>query len=60
MEPHRGILISRVPAEGVGGLIFAVGMIAVALMAVPEIRLLALISLVGGAGLAPILVRMHH
>jgi hypothetical protein len=60
MEPHRGILISRVPVEGVGGLIFALGMVCVALMAMPEIRLLALISLVGGALLAPVLVKLHH
>ncbi len=56
MEPHRGILISRVPAEGPGGLIFALGMVAVAFMAVPEIVLLAVISLVGGGLLAPVLI----
>ncbi len=60
MEPHRGILISRIPVDGAGGLIFALGMVAIGLMAMPEIRLLALISLAGGAALAPILVRMHH
>jgi hypothetical protein len=60
MEPHRGILISRVPVEGVGGLIFALGMVAVTLMAMPQIRLLALISLVGGVLLAPVLIRLHH
>jgi hypothetical protein len=57
MEPHRGILISRVPADGIGGLIFALGMVAIALMAVPQIRLLALVSLVGGVLLAPVLFR---
>jgi hypothetical protein len=60
MELHRGILISRVPVEGAGGLIFAVGMMAVTLMAMPEVRMLALVSLVGGAALAPILIRMHR
>jgi hypothetical protein len=60
MEPHRGILISRIPVDGAGGLIFAVGMVAVTLIAVPEVRFLALISLVGGAALAPVLARMHH
>jgi hypothetical protein len=60
MEPHRGILISRIPAEGAGGLIFALGMIAIGLVAMPEIRALALISLVGGVLLAPILIRMHR
>jgi hypothetical protein len=56
MEPHRGILISRVPVDGLGGLIFALGMAAIALMAAPEILLLALISLVGGGLLAPVLI----
>jgi hypothetical protein len=60
MEPHRGILISRVPVEGAGGLIFAVGMAAVCLIAMPEIRTLALISIVGGALLAPVLRYVYH
>jgi len=60
MEPHRGILISRIPVDGLGGLIFALGMVAVCLIAVPEIRALAAISVLGGLVLAPILRLRGH
>lgn len=55
MTPHRGILINRIPAEGVGGLIFALGMTAVFLLAVPSFRPLVGLSVLCGVLLAPIL-----
>lgn len=60
MEPHRGILISRIPVDGLGGLIFALGMVTVCLIAVPEIRALAVVSVLGGLVLAPILRLRGH
>jgi hypothetical protein len=60
VEPHRGILISRIPVDGLGGLIFALGMVTVCLIAVPEIRALAVVSVLGGLVLAPILRLRGH
>jgi hypothetical protein len=59
MSPHRGILISRIPAEGLGGLIFAVGIAAVFVLAVPAFRPLVAACIVGGILLAPVLRRLH-
>jgi hypothetical protein len=59
MSPHRGILISRIPAEGLGGLIFAVGTAAVFVLAVPAFRPLVAACVVGGILLAPVLRRLH-
>jgi hypothetical protein len=59
MEPHRGILVHRIPAEGVGGLIFALGMVAVTLVAVPALRPLVVLSLVAGMLFAPLAHRLH-
>jgi hypothetical protein len=55
MQPHPGIRIHSIPAEGVGGLIFALGMAGVVLVAVPALRPLALVAVVGGVLLAPVL-----
>jgi hypothetical protein len=59
MSPHRGILISRIPAEGLGGLIFALGTAAVFVLAVPAFRPLVAACVVGGVLLAPVLRRLH-
>jgi hypothetical protein len=60
MDPHRGILVHRIPAEGLGGLIFAAGMVALTLAAAPELRALALLSAVAGVLAAPLLYRLHR
>ena len=60
MRPHPGIRIHSIPADGVGGLIFAVGMAALVLVAVPALRPLAAVALVGGALLAPVLYRFRR
>lgn len=60
MQVHPGIRINSIPAEGVGGLIFAVGMAAVVLLAVPALRPVALLCLAGGALLAPVLHRLYR
>jgi hypothetical protein len=60
MQPHRGILVHRIPAEGLGGLIFAVGMVTLTLVAAPELRALALFGTVAGVLAAPLLYRLHH
>jgi hypothetical protein len=57
MQIHPGIRIHSIPADGGGGLIFAVGMAAVLLLGFPALRPLALLALAGGALLAPILHR---
>lgn len=60
MEVHPGIRIDRIPAQGVGGLIFAVGMAAVVLLAMPSLRPIALLAVLGGIVLAPILHRLYR
>ena len=60
MSPHRGILISRIPAEGVGGLIFALGITVVFLLAAPAFRPVVGLCLLGGILLAPVLHRIHN
>lgn len=59
MSHHRGILINRIPVEGMGGLIFALGMAAIFLLAVPAFRPIVGLCLLGGILLAPILRRLH-
>lgn len=59
METHRGILVQRIPAEGFGGLIFALGMVALTLVAVPALRPLAAFSVVAGLLFAPLVHRLH-
>ena len=59
MSPHRGILISRIPAEGAGGLIFALGTTAIFLLAVPAFRPIVGLCVLGGVLLAPVLHRLH-
>jgi hypothetical protein len=60
VSPHPGIRIDHIPAEGGGGLIFAVGMVAVFLMAVPALRPVAAVAVLGGLLLAPILHRLYR
>jgi hypothetical protein len=60
MQPHPGIRIDRIPAAGGGGLIFAVGMAAIVLLAVPALRPLFAVALVGGVLLAPVLHRFRY
>jgi hypothetical protein len=57
---HPGIRIDKIPAAGGGGLIFAVGMVAVVLAAVPAIRPVAGLCLLGGLLMAPVLHRLNH
>ncbi len=45
---HRGILIDQIPAEGAGGLIFALGTVLIFSIGVPEIRQFLPVGLVGG------------
>jgi hypothetical protein len=59
MQPHPGIRIDRIPAAGGGGLIFAIGMVAIVLVALPAVRPLAAVAFLGGALLAPILHRLR-
>ncbi len=47
-KPHRGILIDQIPAEGPGGLIFALGTVLIFSIGVPEIRQFLPVALVGG------------
>jgi hypothetical protein len=59
-SPHPGIRIDHIPAEGGGGLIFAIGMVAVFLMGVPALRPVAAVAILGGLLLAPILHRLYR
>ena len=60
MSPHRGILINRIPAEGIGGLIFALGTTTIFLLAAPAFRPIVGLCLLGGILLAPVLHRLRH
>jgi len=60
MSPHRGILTHRIPAEGIGGLIFALGVATIFLLGVPGFRPLVALCVLGGALLAPVLHRIRY
>jgi hypothetical protein len=60
MDIHPGIRIDHIEARGGGGLIFAVGMMVLVLMAAPALRPLALAALLGGGALAPVLHRLYR
>jgi len=60
MTPHRGILTHRIPAEGIGGLIFALGMTAIFLLGVPGFRPVVALCVLGGVLLAPVLHRARY
>lgn len=57
---HQGIRIDHIPAEGGGGLIFALGMVAICLVGIPALRPLAAFTVLGGIVLAPVLYRLHR
>jgi len=59
-KPHQGILISQIPVEGVGGLIFAIGSSAIFLLAFPALRPIAVAAAIGGLLLAPVLHRLYR
>ena len=60
MQVHPGIRIDSIPAQEGGGLIFALGMVGVVLVAMPGFWPVALGCLAGGALLAPILHRLYR
>ncbi len=59
-KPHQGIRIDSIPAEGVGGLIFAIGSSAIFLLAFPALRPIAVAAGIGGLLLAPVLHRLYR
>ncbi len=59
-QPHPGIRIDRIPAEGAGGLIFALGISLLFLIAIPAFRPVVALSILAGAALAPILHLRRH
>ena len=58
--PHAGIRIHQIPAEEGGGLIFAVGTVAIFLMAFPQLVPVAGAAALGGLVLAPVLHRLYR
>jgi len=48
MDKHPGIRIDQIPVEGWVGLVFVLGIIGIALVGHPAMRVLMLISLIGG------------
>jgi hypothetical protein len=54
-KPHPGIRIDSIPVEEMGGLIFAVGMSVIFMIAVPAFVPVVAAAVVGGALLAPVL-----
>jgi hypothetical protein len=59
-RPHPGIRIDRIPAEGGGGLIFALGTALIFLLGFPALRPLAAAAVLGGVLLAPVLHRLYR
>jgi hypothetical protein len=60
MKYHAGIQIDRIPAEGMGGLIFAVGTALIFLVAFPALRPIMAAAAIGGLLLAPVLHRLYR
>lgn len=60
MNFHQGILIDKIPAEGMGGFLFALGTALIFLIGIPAIRPLGLIGLAGGLFFAGILYFWHN
>jgi hypothetical protein len=60
MHPHRGIRIDSIPAQGVGGLVFALGIMALVWLGVPVLRPLLVGCFVGGVLFAPIFHKLGH
>ena len=59
-SPHQGIRIDHIPAEGVGGLIFAVGSVLIFLVAFPALRPIAGAAALGGLLPAPTPHRLYR
>jgi len=57
---HPGIRIDEIHVEEAGGLIFAIGMSVIFLLAVPSFVPVVGAAIVGGALLAPVLHWMHR
>lgn len=53
-HPHPGIRIDHIPAEGAGGLIFALGIAAIVWIGVPALHSVLLGCVIGGILFAPI------
>ena len=61
MQPHPGITMHKIPVGGdVVGLVFAVGVVAMILIALPEARSFLALSLPIGVGIATILRLIHR
>ena len=58
--PHSGIRIDRIPAEEGGGIIFALGIVALFLIGVPAMRPVVALAALCGVLLAPLLHRLYH
>jgi hypothetical protein len=58
--PHTGIRIDRIPAEGGGGIIFALGIVALFLIGVPAMRPVVALAALCGLLLAPVLHRIRR
>ena len=59
-ELHPGIRIDEIHVEGSGGLIFAIGMTILVLLAVPALVPVVAVAALGGAILAPILHWVYY
>jgi hypothetical protein len=58
--PHAGIRINDIPAEEGGGLIFAIGLPAIFLVAFPALLPVAGAAILGGIAFAPLLHRLYR
>jgi len=58
--PHAGIRIDHIPAEEGGGLIFALGTVAILAIGVPAFIPVLGLAALGGLALAPVLHRLYR
>lgn len=59
MQNHPGIRIDKIPASGIGGLLFTIATV-VMFLGIPEVREFMLVGVAGGIPMAALLYYWHN